>query len=180
MDPASHFHFCPRCGRPASEPVGARPFRCSACGFRYFFNAAVSAAAIIQDPRDRTLFIRRAKEPGKGKLAFVGGFVDPGESVEEALGREVREEVNLELRSMTYLTSCPNPYRYDGVVYPVADLYFVCRTDRPETARALDGVDSFCWLDARTVSPEDIAFPSMQVALARFIAAQDTSPGQRR
>jgi NAD+ diphosphatase len=171
MDPASCFFFCPRCGRAIDGEAGARPFRCTACGFVYYFNAAVSVSAIIRDGPDdtRALFIRRGHEPAQGKLAFVGGFVDPGEGVEMALAREVREEVGLELTDVRWLASFPNAYHYRDLVYPVADLFFVCRAVRPEQAAALDGVASVCWLDPRRVDPDEIAFPSMRAALARWL-----------
>jgi NAD+ diphosphatase len=171
MRPQSHFHFCPRCGAEVDGTAGDVPFRCAACGFLYYFNAAVSVAALIVKADGEALFIRRAKEPAKGKLALVGGFVDAGETLESALRREVREEVNLELSSMAYLASFPNAYDYRDVVYPVIDVFFLCRTDHPGAAAALDDVESLCWLEVGTVDATDIAFPSMREALGVYRAA---------
>jgi ADP-ribose pyrophosphatase YjhB (NUDIX family) len=171
MEAADCFNFCPRCGRGIDGAAGARPFRCAACGFVYFFNAAVSVSVIILDADDqrRSLFIRRGHDPGKGKLAFAGGFVDPGETVEAAARREVREEVGLDLADVTWLGSFPNNYRYLDVVYPVADLFFVASAPCPREATALDGVAGIEWLDPAGVDVNDIAFPSMQAALARYL-----------
>jgi ADP-ribose pyrophosphatase YjhB (NUDIX family) len=173
MDPAACFNYCPRCGRAIDGAAGARPFRCGGCGFVYFFNAAVSVAAIILDGANarRALFIRRGHQPGLGKLAFAGGFVDPGERVETAVTREVREEVGLELTDVTWLGSFPNDYRYLDLVYPVADLFFVARAPQPDRAAALDGVADIVWLDPGDVDPQEIAFPSMRAALAQYVSA---------
>lgn len=171
MHPAEAFHFCPRCGRALDGAVGASPFHCAACGFVYYFNAAVSVAAFIRDADDegRALFIRRAHEPGRGRLALAGGFVDPGERAEEAIRREVREEVGVDLHDVTWLGSFPNDYPYRGLVYPVIDLYFVARAARPEQAAALDSVDDVVWLDPRRIDPEDLAFSSMRLALEHYL-----------
>lgn len=170
------FAFCPRCGvgRPASTR-GVIPFRCEACDFLYFFGPVTAVAALILRDDGRALFIRRAKDPARGRLALVGGFVDVGETAEHALRREVREEVRLEIEDVGFLSSHPNDYRYQGVVYPVVDFFFVARTRDHDRAAALDGVDSFTWLDPATIDLADLAFPSMQDAVSRYRAAQGAS-----
>jgi ADP-ribose pyrophosphatase YjhB (NUDIX family) len=168
MEPASLFQFCPRCGqaRAAGEPI--QPFQCGACGFHYYFNPCLAVAAILLGPHEEALFIRRAKQPAKGKLAVPGGFVDIGETAEEALRREIKEEVNLEVGSLEFLCSAPNEYLYRGVNYPVLDLAFVCRAVSIEPIAALDGVESFCWLKPAEVDPGEIAFPSIRAALRHY------------
>ncbi len=165
--PPDAFRHCPSCGSSAAAP-GAIPFACSRCGFTFYFNPAVAAAVLVVAPDGRALFIRRGKEPARGKLAFVGGFVDPGESLEEALHREVREEVNVDLSEVRYLSSHRNDYAYRGLIYPVVDVFFVGRAARLDLAEARDGVESIIWLDPCAVDRADIAFPSMREALAVY------------
>jgi ADP-ribose pyrophosphatase YjhB (NUDIX family) len=169
------FAFCPRCAAPAGPATAAPagPFRCASCGLVLFFNAASAVAALILREDDgRALFIRRAKDPGKGRLAMPGGFVDPGESAEAALVREVHEEVGLELDGLTYLGSHPNEYRYAEVTYITLDLFFSGTARNPARASALDAVESLAWLDPRTVPLDEIAFPSMRAALEAYRAAR--------
>lgn len=149
-------------------PERAQPnsVSCPACGFLHYFNPAVSVAAFVRDAAGCVLFIRRAKEPGRGKLAPPGGFVDFDETAEEALRREVREEAGLELASVDYLCSAANHYHYKGVTYPVLDLFFVAAPALDQQARALDDAESCCWLKANEVSPADLAFESMRAAFA--------------
>jgi NADH pyrophosphatase NudC (nudix superfamily) len=170
MKPIEHFRYCPQCSRPQIEDGHRTAFQCKSCGFLYHFNPAIAAAAFILDDQRRTLFIRRAKEPGQGKLAVPGGFVEAGESAESAVCREAREEVNLELISIEYLCSQPNDYPYRGVIYPVLDLYFVAKAERHSVASALDEVTSVQWLDASQVPLEDIAFESMRRAQREFLS----------
>lgn len=167
MEILRHFAYCPRCGASVApaEPPLAGPFRCAACGFTLFFNAAGAVAALIVRSDGHVLFIRRAKDPGKGKLGLPGGFVDPGEDAETALAREVREEVGLELTALHYLSSHPNKYLYAGVTYTTLDLFYLASVIRPDGVRALDSVDSVVWLDPETVDRNQIAFDSMRAAL---------------
>jgi ADP-ribose pyrophosphatase YjhB (NUDIX family) len=165
VEPANHFKFCPRCGQQRSEGVGTSPLRCGACGFLYYFNPTIAVAGFIFAPDGRTLFIRRAKEPAKGRLALPGGFVDIGETAEEALRREAQEEVNVELADLRFLCSHTNSYDYGGITYPVLDLFYRARPVHVESAAALDGVESFEWLDPRAVDLDAIAFPSIRNAL---------------
>lgn len=164
MTPQEHFRFCPRCAAPLPTPAAA-PLRCEACDFLYFFNPTVAAAAYLFDAAGRALFIRRAKDPAKGKLAVPGGFVDAGETAEEALRREVREEVGLEVDQLRYLGSWTNRYLYAGVTYPVVDLVFAGVALRPETAQPLDAVAGLEWRDPNDIDPGELAFPSLISAL---------------
>ncbi|MCU0706182.1 MAG: NUDIX domain-containing protein [Fimbriiglobus sp.] len=91
MQPIHHFRHCPKCA--AAVPGDINPLVCGACGFAYFFNPTVSAAAFVFDATGRILLLRRAKEPARGLFGIPGGFIDIGEGAEEALHREVREEV---------------------------------------------------------------------------------------
>jgi ADP-ribose pyrophosphatase YjhB (NUDIX family) len=165
MRPSEIFRFCPRCGAPrAAENVGQIPLRC-ACNFTLFFNPTVAAAAWVHDPAGRILLIRRAKEPAAGKLGIPGGFLDIGETAEEGLRREVREEVGLEIDGIRFLMSCPNMYLYREVTYPVVDLVFTARAIQPENAKPLDGVAGIEWKFPTGVDPEELAFPSMRASL---------------
>lgn len=166
MQPADLFRHCPRCGAVRSaDNAGQVPFRCAACGLVYYFNPTVAAAAFVFDHEGRALFLRRAKDPAKGKLAIPGGFLDIGERAEEALRREIREEVDLEIEDVAFLASFPNEYQYRDVTYPVCDLIFTAKAVEPYKAQALDGAAGIEWRSLIEVNPDDLAFPSMQQSL---------------
>lgn len=168
MQPSALFRHCPSCGQPRKTEEPQQPFRCDSCGFHYYFNACIAVAAILLDSDNRILFVRRAHEPAKGKLAVPGGFVDLGETAENALRREIKEEVNLEVGALDFLCTALNQYNYRGVTYPVLDLAFVTRATSTERIAALDGVESYCWLNPSEVDPREIAFPSINAALEEY------------
>lgn len=157
------FRHCPRCGTHATP--GANPFRCAVCPFTYYFNPTVSAGAFLSDSAGRWLVVRREKDPGKGLLGIPGGFIDIGESAEDALRREVREEVGLEIADVRFVGSFPNSYLYKGVTYPVCDLLFLGAALAPESAQSLDGVAGIEWREPSSLQEDEFAFESMKAAL---------------
>ena len=168
MHPNRLFQFCPRCGRSLPSP-GENPLSCPACGFSFFFNPTVAAAAYLYNPAGEYLFIRRAKDPAIGKLAIPGGFIDIGESAEEALARETLEEVGLEIDSIEFLGSTPNNYPYRDVTYPVVDLIFRARAVNPGMALPLDAVAGLEWRRLSEIDPDELAFPSLRMGLERLL-----------
>lgn len=177
MRPTEVFRFCPRCGAPRpSQNVGQTPLRCHPCGFTFYFNPTVAAACYIFDPQDRVLLIRRAKDPSAGKLGVPGGFIDFGESAEDGMRREVREEVGLELTNVRFLISYPNLYHYREIAYPVCDLYFAADAVSPDAARPLDAVASVEWRQLADIPDAELAFESMRVALAAVLRS---TPNER-
>ncbi len=75
--------------------MGAKLWHCESCDFEFYLNVAAAVAALITDEEGRLLVVVRAEEPRKGMWDLPGGFADPGESAEEALGRELAEELGL-------------------------------------------------------------------------------------
>jgi ADP-ribose pyrophosphatase YjhB (NUDIX family) len=177
MEAIRHLAFCGSCGAAATEKIAnaGGPFRCAVCGFTLYFNAASAVAAVIVREDGRALFVRRAKDPAKGALGMPGGFVDMGENAEQALAREVLEEVGLELTDVRYLSSHANRYVFAGVTYDTVDLFYTARAIDAGRAVPLDAVDAIEWLDPLTVPPEEIAFESMRAALEVFRAERSRS-----
>ena len=165
--PSAHFKHCPRCAAARSAEGDAVRFVCETCGFVYYYNVAVSSAVLIVAPDGQGLFIRRARDPGKNKLALPGGFIDRGETAENAALREVREEVGIRLPTVEFLASFPNLYGYRSVDYPVVDLFFTASVSS-QKASPLDDVTEIVWAAPETLREEDLAFPSHARALAEF------------
>jgi NAD+ diphosphatase len=160
--PGGLFRYCPKCGAAALRFVGVKLLRCEACGFELYMNPAAAVAGVLVDSRGRMVVLVRGKEPGKGLWDLPGGFVDPGETAEEALAREIREEVGLEVTAMRYLGSWPNIYHYGGVAYRTLDFGFMCEAAGVDDARAMEcEVERVLLLDPADVDLERFAFPSV-------------------
>jgi ADP-ribose pyrophosphatase YjhB (NUDIX family) len=68
---------------------------CPHCGYVAYYNPKPAAGAIPVDPEGRVILLRRGFDPGQGLWTFPGGFVDLGESVEDAARRETEEELGM-------------------------------------------------------------------------------------
>ena len=178
------FKYCPSC---ASEKIAfeeGKVFRCPDCSFVYYHNIAAANGCLIIIPDDsgeRLVLLKRAKEPGAGKLDLPGGFVDIGEGVLEGLYRELREELGwtppipqgASLSDVfTLFASFANTYKYKNIDYNTCDMFFTARAPglKPEDLRLEeDEVTAALFLKHDEIDLEQIAFKSIRRAVENYI-----------
>ncbi|MFT4039824.1 MAG: NAD(+) diphosphatase [Thermomicrobiales bacterium] len=100
--------FCGRCGTPMALVPGERARKCPNCGLMSY--PRLSPAIIVLIERGEQILLARGHQFVAGRFGIVAGFVEPGESLEEAVQREVREEVGLDLTDIAYFGSQPWPF----------------------------------------------------------------------
>jgi len=108
-------NFCRRCGSKLTK-TGEGAFICDN-SHRLYSNAAPATGIFFVTDDGQVLLAVRGIEPYKGMLDAIGGFVDINESLEEAIAREVQEEIGLgpdQYETPQFLCSSPSPYPYDG------------------------------------------------------------------
>lgn len=166
MTPPNHpleaFGYCPRCGSSDFGRSDSKSLYCAACGLRYYINMSAATAVVIYDALGRVLFTRRKYDPAKGKLDLPGGFIDLGETAEEAIQREVQEELGIPLKNLTFLGTFPNQYEYSHVLYQTLDIVFVAEAEGLELLKAADDVESVEFRKATEVKPEEIGLESIR------------------
>lgn len=99
---------CERCGEPTVPDLGGARRRCTACGSLAFARMDPSIIVAITDPDDRLLLARNSAWPQR-RVSIIAGFMEAGESAEQACYREVFEEVGVRLASLSYVSSQPWP-----------------------------------------------------------------------
>jgi NAD+ diphosphatase len=104
---ATH-RFCGRCGGETERVPGDLAMKCTRCGMMHF--PRLSPAAIVLVKREDMILLARSPGFPKGLYSVLAGFVEPGESIEEAVVREVREEVGIEVTNVRYFGSQPWPF----------------------------------------------------------------------
>ena len=103
----THTH-CPRCGAPTVPAPAGHLTTCSVDGSEHFPRLDPAVIMLVIDPDDRLMLARNALWP-KGRMSVVAGFVEPGESGEHAVAREVYEETSIVVGQVRYLGSQPWP-----------------------------------------------------------------------
>lgn len=166
------FSTCPKCGARALKPHKMHAFYCPECDFVFYLNVAAAVTGLITDSNGRLLVAVRANEPEKGKYDLPGGFIDPGESAEQAIFREIYEELNLEVVGVNYFCSYPNQYLYKGVYYATEDIAFICTINDFSPVKPRDDVAQIVWLSEKQIQFDQFGFLSIQVIVERFLENQ--------
>jgi NAD+ diphosphatase len=95
--------YCGRCGAPTRDRQSERAKECPACG--YIAYPRVSPAMMALVTRGRELLLARAHRFPAAMYSALAGFVEPGETIEDCVRREVKEEVGIDVDGITYFAS---------------------------------------------------------------------------
>lgn len=150
------FTFCPRCATRLEVRTFGHEQRtiCPACDFVHFRDPKVAVIALITCDQ-QVLLSRRGVEPQKGKWAIPGGYMDAGEMPEEALRREMREEMALELGEVDFRSFLPMA-NGRGIVLVFAAMP---ASQRCDVLAAYDDVSEVRWFSRDTLpKAEELAF----------------------
>lgn len=155
-----------RCGQRLSSAVpdgdSKRRLVCLDCGFVHYINPRPVAGTIPVDSDGRALLVRRAIEPRAGHWVFPGGYMDVGESAEEAAARETREEACVEVANLRLL----------GVYTRVEPgiVVIVYEADALGPGAVGDESLEIGWFHPHAIPWEEIAFDSTEAALRDWVA----------
>ena len=157
------FRFCPACGGRVKERrekgEGKGGWECSRCGQRVWDNPVPSVVAVIEK-QGKVLLAKRGREPFKGYWDLVGGFLNPGESLEEGLRREIKEELGVRVKKMEYLGSAATVYAGEQVVGAVFKVEV-----EDEQFKPADDVVEVRWFDKKRLPKKLVPFADVRWGL---------------
>jgi NAD+ diphosphatase len=155
-----HWHkehrFCGKCCTAMENRETELAKICPACSFVSF--PRLSPAVIMSVTRGDQILLGRAPRFPKGMYSTLAGFVEPGETLEEAVKREVREEVNIRINNITYVASQPWPFPHSIMI--------------GFSASYMDGdieIDDHELEDARWFSVRDLPILPSKITIARLL-----------
>ncbi|WP_372948902.1 NUDIX domain-containing protein [Mariniphaga sp.] len=166
--PLNVLKFCPKCGSPELNSHADLSLKCTNCGFHFYVNSAAAVAALVVNPEGKLLLTTRAVEPDYGKLDLPGGFIDPGESAEEAVERELFEELGMKVKSMEYFTSAPNEYIFSGISVFTLDMAFRVIPETVSGLKAQDDILDFRFYAENEIDFNQIPAPSINYFVKQF------------
>jgi NAD+ diphosphatase len=162
--------YCGRCGTETVESPDERARRCPRCGLLAFPRLAPAVIMLVERDDGRALLARNARWRGE-MYSCLAGFVEPGETVEDAVRREVREEVGIAIDGLRYHGSQPWPFPHSLM------LGFHARYDGGEIN--CDGGEI---ADARWFEPDDLPDLPGPISIARWLindwVARSRSPSR--
>ncbi len=149
--------YCGRCGTETVDSPGERARRCARCGLLAFPRLAPAVIMLVERDDGRALLARNARWRGD-MYSCLAGFVEPGETVEAAVRREVREEVGIAVDDLRYHGSQPWPFPHSLMLgfharYAGGDI----RCDGSEIA------------DARWFAPDELPELPGPISIARWL-----------
>jgi NAD+ diphosphatase len=106
--------FCGQCGTATERAIGERAMRCPSCGLLAFPRIAPAVITLVH--RGDEVLLARGVQFSMPMYSCIAGFVEPGETLEEAVRREIREEVGVEVDEPRYLASQPWPFPHSLMI----------------------------------------------------------------
>jgi NAD+ diphosphatase len=111
--------FCGACGAATAARTSERSRECPACGLVAYPRLAPAVMAMVR--RGRELLLARSPRFARGVYSALAGFVEPGETLEQCLEREVHEEVGIRVCKVRYFASQPWPFPHSLMIAFFAD-----------------------------------------------------------
>lgn len=131
--------YCGRCGSATEAKTDERARICPACGQLAYPRVAPAVMMVVR--RDRELLLARSPRFPRGTFSALAGFVEPGESLEQCVAREVEEEVGLRVGNISYFASQPWPFPHQLMVA------FYCDWAGGSLRLQPEEIEEACWFD---------------------------------
>jgi len=162
--------FCGQCGTPLKTRVTERAKECPQCGLLHF--PRLSPAIIVLVQRGQELLLARSRHFLPGMYSVLAGFVEPGESLEEAVAREVKEEVGLTIKDIRYFGSQNWPFPHSLMIG------FTATYAGGEISPNDDEIEAAGWFTADTLPPIPGKISIARKLIDWFMSKQSDSPNQ--
>jgi ADP-ribose pyrophosphatase YjhB (NUDIX family) len=170
MEPKNFYKFCPKCG-------GNLVFQkencliCRNCKFHFYINPLPCNAAIIENEKGEIMLVERKVDPKKGFWDWPGGFINPGESLEDSLKREIKEELNVDIKILGIVGVYIDRYLYQNILN-----YALCVAVSAKITggqlKPHDDIDGYKFFPKNEILNQKFAFLSIKQGISDYLAGR--------
>ena len=154
-------NFCYICGGHIDQQ-SEHSWHCVTCNMTFYESPRPCAEVALFNEKGEVLLAKRAQEPWKGKFDLPGGFVDVGETPEDAALRELREELGIARESISdlrFVSAWPTEYPWGMEVYSTITTTFVAKLDSNIDITPNDDVNDYLFIKPDAVSTSMVSIP---------------------
>lgn len=172
------YNNCPKCGSKYSdknkktETKNQDFFNCRKCGFIFYNNPKPAVAGMIFNKQNELLLAKRAIDPFMGMWDLPGGFVSANENPSDSIIREIKEELNLNVKIIniedTFIEEYKNKGRNDEN-YAVALIVYILKVHSFKNIKTDDDVSDYKFFSIHKI-PKNIAFPEKKIFLKKYFS----------
>lgn len=160
-------NYCRRCGQQLTHQAGTR-FTCPN-EHEIFDNPSTCVGIFLVDSDKNVVLAVRGVEPHKGMLDSIGGFVEPKETLEQAVYRELHEEVDIEkdqIGELHYLTSGVGHYPYNGEAFSLATVFYWAALPAGLDLKVQDDIEALRTIKIADVNPDELHDDDIRTGIA--------------
>lgn len=158
------YKYCPLCGGSVTGEKNIR--KCSKCNKTRFINPTPATGAIIIKDR-KFLLTKRAFEPEIGTWDIPGGFLEPDETFENGITREIHEELGVSTIRIKYFNSAVDHYIYDGIDDSIVVINFLVCLDSYDF-KPSDDISEAKFFSIEEMPFREIKFPSVSSTIKDY------------
>lgn len=167
MKPKDAYKFCPLCGAKLLVQ-NENLLICSNCNFHFYINPAPWNAAIIENEKGEILLTKRKYDPKKGYWDWPGGFIMPGETLEESVKREIKEELGVDVQVGKIIGAYTAIYKYQTILEPTIGIAVPAKIISGQI-KPNDDITKYKYFKPEEIFKMDLAFQSIPQGIKDYL-----------
>jgi len=142
--------------------------QCQSCSFEHYATPKISVQIILENNKGEFLLLRRSQEFRQGTLNTPGGFIECGETAEQAALRETEEETGIKIKKIEYIGSYPDVYSYQDINWQILTLAFYAYIGKSKV-KANDESAEVLFYSKNKVPYRELGIPSDTIAIKDYL-----------
>jgi len=167
MEPKDFYKFCPKCSGKLKQE-NERFLLCQKCGFHFYVNPVPTNAVILENEKGEIMLVKRRVEPKKGYWDWPGGFIEPNESLEDSVRREIKEELGVEVEKIRIVGVYSDNYLFQGLKYPMLGIAVSAKITGGEI-KAADDILEYRYFPAEEILKMELAFENIKQGISDYL-----------